>query len=206
MIFFFQAEDGIRDLTVTGVQTCALPICSGDLPGISARTRLGGVAETPGPDPSLQAAWHQYRGWLKARKCRCFFGLAHLRVHRLWSVTRAAVSPWRGRPHDVELCIHIVHVPTSRLGADFEVTVGLVGVRRDEEEARPTRREPAGEELGCARPTLERLAQQDRQPTAGWGARRGAAAQHPDDGAPAPRRPQEKRDGGNAPGKEGSTH
>src|SRR2546430_11121689 len=29
MCFFFQAEDGIRDLTVTGVQTCALPIFSG---------------------------------------------------------------------------------------------------------------------------------------------------------------------------------
>src|SRR5256886_11742551 len=27
-LFFFQAEDGIRDLTVTGVQTCALPISS----------------------------------------------------------------------------------------------------------------------------------------------------------------------------------
>src|SRR5205085_7088931 len=26
---FFQAEDGIRDLTVTGVQTCALPIFDG---------------------------------------------------------------------------------------------------------------------------------------------------------------------------------
>src|SRR5207245_6001827 len=26
VIFFFQAEDGIRDATVTGVQTCALPI------------------------------------------------------------------------------------------------------------------------------------------------------------------------------------
>src|SRR5260370_19821360 len=25
--FFFQAEDGIRDSSVTGVQTCALPIC-----------------------------------------------------------------------------------------------------------------------------------------------------------------------------------
>src|SRR5690349_4345603 len=25
-VFFFQAEDGIRDLYVTGVQTCALPI------------------------------------------------------------------------------------------------------------------------------------------------------------------------------------
>src|SRR2546421_9693201 len=28
IFFFFQAEDGIRDLIVTGVQTCALPISS----------------------------------------------------------------------------------------------------------------------------------------------------------------------------------
>src|SRR5690606_39923901 len=28
--FFFQAEDGIRDFHVTGVQTCALPICAND--------------------------------------------------------------------------------------------------------------------------------------------------------------------------------
>src|SRR5688500_20315300 len=38
MFFFFQAEDGIRDYKVTGVQTCALPICnditqSGTSPG-----------------------------------------------------------------------------------------------------------------------------------------------------------------------------
>src|SRR5256885_13100032 len=37
--FFFQAEDGIRDYKVTGVQTCALPIWPGgdrmaDVPGI----------------------------------------------------------------------------------------------------------------------------------------------------------------------------
>src|SRR2546430_12742161 len=31
IFFFFQAEDGIRDLTVTGVQTCALPICLQEL-------------------------------------------------------------------------------------------------------------------------------------------------------------------------------
>src|SRR5688572_24280252 len=31
IFFFFQAEDGIRDLTVTGVQTCALPICLGEM-------------------------------------------------------------------------------------------------------------------------------------------------------------------------------
>src|SRR3712207_7476780 len=29
--FFFQAEDGIRDIGVTGVQTCALPICAEDV-------------------------------------------------------------------------------------------------------------------------------------------------------------------------------
>src|SRR2546430_10242752 len=42
--FFFQAEDGIRDLTVTGVQTCALPIYAergsgnAELPGKVVRT------------------------------------------------------------------------------------------------------------------------------------------------------------------------
>src|SRR3712207_8608213 len=28
VLLFFQAEDGIRDIGVTGVQTCALPICA----------------------------------------------------------------------------------------------------------------------------------------------------------------------------------
>src|SRR2546426_4211142 len=32
MFFFFQAEDGIRDYKVTGVQTCALPILVSALP------------------------------------------------------------------------------------------------------------------------------------------------------------------------------
>src|SRR5699024_11742295 len=30
VFFFFQAEDGIRDRNVTGVQTCALPISEGE--------------------------------------------------------------------------------------------------------------------------------------------------------------------------------
>src|SRR5204863_2922227 len=38
--FFFQAEDGIRDLYVTGVQTCALPI-SGVVKRIAAAERAG---------------------------------------------------------------------------------------------------------------------------------------------------------------------
>src|SRR6266699_4380231 len=32
LVFFFQAEDGIRDADVTGVQTCALPISVGSVP------------------------------------------------------------------------------------------------------------------------------------------------------------------------------
>src|SRR5262249_59686095 len=36
--FFFQAEDGIRDWSVTGVQTCALPIYPNTNSGVSART------------------------------------------------------------------------------------------------------------------------------------------------------------------------
>src|SRR5712675_287573 len=32
VFFFFQAEDGIRDVAVTGVQTCALPISRGVIP------------------------------------------------------------------------------------------------------------------------------------------------------------------------------
>ena len=33
IFFFFQAEDGIRDYDVTGVQTCALPICQSEIWG-----------------------------------------------------------------------------------------------------------------------------------------------------------------------------
>src|SRR5206468_6023959 len=40
--FFFQAEDGIRDLIVTGVQTCALPISAKSLAS-NTSTYLGRV-------------------------------------------------------------------------------------------------------------------------------------------------------------------
>src|SRR2546430_4428945 len=43
LFFFFQAEDGIRDLTVTGVQTCALPIWTNSRH--SARHNLEGLPE-----------------------------------------------------------------------------------------------------------------------------------------------------------------
>src|SRR2546422_3818550 len=57
MLFFFQAEDGIRDVAVTGVQTCALPIswfrrlvCS-----IAPRSAAGRFAP-PNSRPARRAA------------------------------------------------------------------------------------------------------------------------------------------------------
>src|SRR5205823_11032450 len=56
-VFFFQAEDGIRDKLVTGVQTCALPICAGwcvrhrPVPG---RRGGGATARAGAPQRGLQ--------------------------------------------------------------------------------------------------------------------------------------------------------
>src|SRR5690606_41021315 len=51
-LFFFQAEDGIRDFHVTGVQTCALPICRES----SERSYRRTTVATSHIPPSLYAA------------------------------------------------------------------------------------------------------------------------------------------------------
>src|SRR5256885_10266233 len=45
-LFFFQAEDGIRDYKVTGVQTCALPILLGGVP-LMLGTGIGSEIRQP---------------------------------------------------------------------------------------------------------------------------------------------------------------
>src|SRR5256885_13270197 len=49
--FFFQAEDGIRDYKVTGVQTCALPILDGRTRTISKASALR-TETTARPEPN----------------------------------------------------------------------------------------------------------------------------------------------------------
>src|SRR3712207_7322914 len=63
--FFFQAEDGIRDIGVTGVQTCALPI-SGERAAALRAGELSLVTQLPlaeveelRRDPHLQAQHHE---------------------------------------------------------------------------------------------------------------------------------------------------
>src|SRR5206468_5013424 len=78
--FFFQAEDGIRDLIVTGVQTCALPI-----------SRIGGSNTSDA------------RGTVVVRTDRPTITLRHVRgfanappVH--WQIIiNRGTPPWRAR-------------------------------------------------------------------------------------------------------------
>src|SRR5437762_14318254 len=58
--FFFQAEDGIRDTSVTGVQTCALPIYAVRLAGLFLE-RLPRLAQAPEVTEDRQGFLHPYR-------------------------------------------------------------------------------------------------------------------------------------------------
>src|SRR2546430_16162344 len=49
VFFFFQAEAGIRDLTVTGVQTCALPISTRAAPALRVLRLRAGFRQGRGP-------------------------------------------------------------------------------------------------------------------------------------------------------------
>src|SRR5256886_8267724 len=65
VFFFFQAEDGIRDLTVTGVQTCALPICYRlqDLgPGLEYSFLFFNLNDVPA---DASEALSRRRGWFR---------------------------------------------------------------------------------------------------------------------------------------------
>src|SRR5690349_21981739 len=89
LFFFFQAEDGIRDLYVTGVQTCALPISTASPRGRHRRDRRTGPTpcgramqrgkvDTTGPLAAQGTAAH-WRGIGRPRseerrvgkECRC---------------------------------------------------------------------------------------------------------------------------------------
>src|SRR2546430_5533680 len=72
--FFFQAEDGIRDLTVTGVQTCALPICRWSawsaLPPCACTPRTGESARRGAPLPRRGAGSGRSEERRVGKECR----------------------------------------------------------------------------------------------------------------------------------------
>src|SRR5256886_9813419 len=70
--FFFQAEDGIRDLTVTGVQTCALPIF---------RVLLATVARSTLPADERLTSFRGGQFEVLQRPYNQVSGVAHAHLH-----------------------------------------------------------------------------------------------------------------------------
>src|SRR5256885_5175581 len=86
--FFFQAEDGIRDYKVTGVQTCALPISFPASVRVTLTDAGGGAAPsalTVFPDGSAQAMRFDVQAG------------AHETVVTLSGLTEIGRASWRGR-------------------------------------------------------------------------------------------------------------
>src|SRR5256886_10523684 len=79
VFFFFQAEDGIRDLTVTGVQTCALPIW------MSTRTTVSAPPISPGS---------------RKQKWRCRVLCARRSDSHGSSARRSSTRGWSSTPAD----------------------------------------------------------------------------------------------------------
>src|SRR5690348_17898881 len=71
VFFFFQAEDGIRDGRVTGVQTCALPICLPLLEGSTEHAHQPVRQELPtDPDQRGRPRPHRHRPQQPSRRDR----------------------------------------------------------------------------------------------------------------------------------------
>src|SRR2546429_6579935 len=79
VFFFFQAEDGIRDVAVTGVQTCALPISARRATSPTRRTRgsrARRIRKSPrrrGPDSHRSRRWATTKwaeGWTRESRRR----------------------------------------------------------------------------------------------------------------------------------------
>src|SRR2546422_7659329 len=101
-IFFFQAEDGIRDVAVTGVQTCALPIsrslrAAGHLP---ANPEMAAI-----PSVCLRADLMDLAHSLFRR----LGGLAGLAPDLLARVADPLAFVGLGRPNRADLRRHLAH-------------------------------------------------------------------------------------------------
>src|SRR2546421_2586991 len=85
--FFFQAEDGIRDLIVTGVQTCALPISA-----LSAREcmRRAGVERVDHVAISRNPRAHLWRKVVEGAKHPAAWPRIASRVGNLMQIGRAS--------------------------------------------------------------------------------------------------------------------
>src|SRR5256885_6929796 len=109
MYFFFQAEDGIRDYKVTGVQTCALPI--------SPQTKSRRQSEPP---------WHR----ALEETCRMgYAGAVAVRVNP-WMILGYQLAPALGAPAREHPAAarggHARTEPVGALAAHFARLIGTL--------------------------------------------------------------------------------
>src|SRR5205809_5903434 len=89
-VFFFQAEDGIRDVAVTGVQTCALPISSpvtddsylhDNDDRLTTRRFCANRSGRPQSQAQIESAVRSTRSEERrvGKECRCRWSQDHLR-------------------------------------------------------------------------------------------------------------------------------
>src|SRR5437762_12950677 len=135
IFFFFQAEDGIRDTSVTGVQTCALPIFT------QLHLSSGVTFLMPGPEvelgdrtvldlshESLMRGWQRLRGWVEdeAQSARIFRRL--LDTARLWRDGKAGL--FRDPDLQIALSWRVQQQPNAdwaeQYGGHFETTLGFL--------------------------------------------------------------------------------
>src|SRR5256885_11801381 len=90
MFFFFQAEDGIRDYKVTGVQTCALPIWSTAPAPAAPMTASQSRRESESPVPCIVAS----QGKRQQQYCR----------RRAPASRRLSCLDAAGEPYSIQRC------------------------------------------------------------------------------------------------------
>src|SRR5207244_7353744 len=107
--FFFQAEDGIRDDLVTGVQTCALPIC----PSLSRRRARRSHAPRERKAPPPEETPH--------RRQRGFDGEGgpghHSRLRHHHRGDRARLRSFQ----NLTITTNAVNITTELAGTDVEI-------------------------------------------------------------------------------------
>src|SRR3712207_9308888 len=94
--FFFQAEDGIRDIGVTGVQTCALPIYTLEQLPISEKIKKFGTIKLI--DSSTISMAKTYFQWAEFRSTK-----AGIKLHTKFNLNKGIpelIIVSNAKPHD----------------------------------------------------------------------------------------------------------
>src|SRR2546429_3090129 len=93
--FFFQAEDGIRDVAVTGVQTCALPISIGALPFLICQDASLRVRRSTQPSSASRWRFNFISAeWLTVFVLRAHAGELRSEERRVGKECRSRWSPY----------------------------------------------------------------------------------------------------------------